>query len=178
MSNTIKFVKKGFSIAVTSTTILWSVGIGALAPLATHAAQPCQLVKKAGLNTVYYYGSDMKRHTFINSTTYFSWYSDFSGVVTISDTELGEMPLGGNITLRPGTKLVKITTDPKTYAVEPGGVLRWIQTEAIATTLYGANVWGRVVDLEDVYFAGNYTVGTPISANTYPSGTLIKSATG
>ena len=178
MNNTLKFVKKGVSIAVTSTTILWSVGIGTLAPLATHAAQPGQLIKKADLNTVYYLGSDSKRYVFPNPTTYFSWYSDFSGVVTVSSSELESYQLGGNVTIRPGTKLVKITTDARTYAVEPGGQLRHIATLDIATTLYGANVWKMVVDVPD-YFFTNYKASTnPISTNTYPTATLIKSATG
>ncbi|KKU48972.1 hypothetical protein A3E96_04695 [Candidatus Uhrbacteria bacterium RIFCSPHIGHO2_12_FULL_46_13] len=178
MNNTLKFVKKGVSIAVTSTTILWSVGIGTLAPLATHAAQPGQLIKGPTSSTVYYLGSDSKRYVFPNPTTYFSWYSDFSGVVTVSQSELESYSLGGNVTIRPGTKLVKITTDPKTYAVEPGGQLRHITSEAIATTLYGANVWGMVVDVPD-YFFTNYKASTsPISTNTYPTGTLVKSATG
>src|SRR3990167_9555266 len=100
MNNTLKFVKKGVSIAVTSTTILWSVGIGTLAPLATHAAQPGQLIKIPTLSTVYYLGSDSKRYSFPNPTTYFSWYPDFSGVVTVSQSELESFaPAFANVTI-------------------------------------------------------------------------------
>lgn len=180
MSNTLSVLKKGVSIAVTTSTIVWSVGIGALAPLATHAAQPGQLIKKAGLSTVYYLGSDLKRYVFPTAAVYFSWYQDFSGVVTVSDSELSSYPLSGrNITMRPGTKLVKIGTIADTYAVEPGGLLRKIANESIATTLYGPNVWSRVQVVADESF-GDYKqgqVGTPISTNVYPSGALIKSAT-
>ena len=70
-----------------------------------------------------------KRYVFPNEATYKSWYSDFSGVVTISADELASYPLAANVVVRPGTKLVKITTDPKVYAVEANGVLRWVQTE-------------------------------------------------
>lgn len=176
MSNTLKFVKKGISIAVTSTTILWSVGISALTPVATHAATPGQLIKMSGNAAVYYLGNDNKRYVFPNSTTYFTWYKDFSGVVTVSASELQSYQIGGNVTMRAGTKLAKITTDPKVYALEPGGKLRWVQTEAIAKALWGDNWAKAVVDVPDAFFV-NYTVGTPLSTNTYPTGALIKSAT-
>lgn len=175
MTNKIKFLKKGVSIAVTSATILWSVGISAFVPMATHAATAGQLIKMAGNPAVYYLGSDSKRYVFPNSTTYFTWYADFSGVVTISSSELQSYAIGGNVTMRSGTKLAKITTDPKVYAVEPGGKLRWIETEAIAKTLFGDNWAQRVVDVPDAFFV-NYTVGTSINTNSYPTGTLIKSA--
>jgi hypothetical protein len=96
---------------------------------------------------VYYLGDDGKRYVFPNESTYKSWYSDFSGVVTVSSDELASYPLGANVVVRPGTKLVKITTDPKVYTVEPNGSLRWIQTEADATALYGANWAQRVMKL-------------------------------
>lgn len=175
MSNTLKIVKKGVSIAVTSTTILWSIGLSALTPVATHAATPGQLIKMSGNAAVYYLGNDNKRYVFPNSTTYFTWYKDFSGVVTVSASELQSYMIGGNVTMRAGTKLAKITTDPKVYAVEPGGKLRWVQTEAIAKTLWGDNWAKMVVDVPDAFFV-NYTVGSSISTNTYPTGAIIKSA--
>ncbi|HQB26714.1 MAG TPA: hypothetical protein PLP70_02560, partial [bacterium] len=116
------------------------------------AAQPGSLIKMNGLSSVYYLGADGKRYVFPNQTTYFSWYKDFSGVVTISQSELESYPLGSNITMRPGTYLVKITTNPKVYAVEPGGLLRAIPDEASAKALYGDNWAKRVVDVPDAFF--------------------------
>ncbi|MEK7115787.1 MAG: hypothetical protein AAB879_00140, partial [Patescibacteria group bacterium] len=72
---------------------------------------------KGSTDAVYYYGQNGKRFVFPNSKTYFSWYTDFSTVKTISSDELATIPIGGNVTYRPGVKLVKITTDPKVYAV-------------------------------------------------------------
>lgn len=175
MSNAYNTAKKAVSIAVTATTILWSVGVASLAPLATKAATPGQLIKMAGNPAVYYLGSDNKRYVFPNSTTFFTWYPNFSGVVTVSASELQSYAIGGNVTMRPGTKLAKITTDPKVYAVEPGGSLRWVTTEAIAQTLWGANWAKAVVDVPDAFFV-NYKVGSSITGNTYPTGSLIKSA--
>jgi len=139
------------------------------------AAQAGDLIKKDGLSAVYYLGDDGKRYVFPNESTYKSWYSDFSGVVTVSSDELASYPLGANVVVRPGTKLVKITTDPKVYTVEPNGSLRWIQTEADATALYGANWAQRVIDVSDAFFT-NYVIGTPLASNQTPVGSLVKKA--
>ncbi len=120
-------------------------------------------VIKASQPAVYYYGADSKRYVFPNEKTYQTWYADFKSVKTVADSELASIAIGGNITYRPGIKMVKITTDPKVYAVSSGGVLRWITSEAVARSLYGAN-WNRLIeDLPDEFFT-NYTVGQPINS--------------
>jgi Divergent InlB B-repeat domain len=117
---------------------------------------------KGSLPAVYYCGADGKRYVFVNDKAYFSWYPDFSTVITLSDADLANIPLGGNITYRPGTRLVKIQSDPKVYAVARGGILRWVSTEAIAAHLYGAN-WAKMVDdIPDSFFV-NYTIGVSIT---------------
>lgn len=139
------------------------------------AAQAGDLIKMDGLSSIYYLGNDGKRYVFPSESVYFSWYSDFSGVVTIPASELQSYPLGANVTMRPGTKLVKITTDPSVYAVTPNGVLRKIQSESDAITLYGTNWSKMVVDVADAFFT-NYTIGTPLTSGQYPAGTLLKNA--
>jgi hypothetical protein len=139
------------------------------------AASAGDLIKMDGLSSVYYLGSDGKRYVFPNEATYKSWHADFSGVVTISATELQSYPLGGNVTMRPGTKLVKITTDPSVYAVEPNGMLRKIQSEAQASALYGTSWSKRVVDVADSFFT-NYTIGSVLADGSVPAGSLVKNA--
>ncbi len=164
--------KKLFSGFVSLTTIAWSVGIGSLAlPSMASAATPGDLIK-ASTPAVYYFAADGKRYVFPNEKTYFSWYMDFSSVRTISDSELASYAIGGNVTIRPGTKLVKITTDPKVYAVSPNGTLHWVESEAIAIALYGSSWASRVVDVPDGFFV-NYTVGASISSAIHPDGTVI-----
>lgn len=168
-------IKKAFSTFVTLTTVLWSVGAGALAfPNVASAAtlSAGDLIKASG-PAVYYYAGDGKRYVFPNEKTYMSWFVGFSSVKTITDAELAAVMIGGNVTERPGTKLVKITTDPKTYAVTKGGVLHWIQSEAIAKALYGDNWAQRVIDVSDAFFV-NYTVGSSVSTNVHPDGQLIQ----
>jgi len=168
-------IKKGFTVSVVVTTILWAVGLAAFMPFgASAAAMEGDLIKMDGLSSVYYYAGG-ERYVFPNEKTYFSWYSDFSGVKTISQAELEAIPLGDNVVIRPGTKLVKITTDPKVYAVGPSGVLHHVDSEARATTLYGANWAQRVVDVPDAFFT-NYEIGTAISSDVHPEGSLVKYA--
>jgi len=117
---------------------------------------------KASLPAVYYCGADGKRYVFVNDHAFFSWYEDFFGVQTISDADLAKIPLGGNVTYRPGERLIKIQSDPKVYAVSRGGILRWVTTEAAAIRLYGAN-WNKLIDdIPDSFFV-NYRVGAPIA---------------
>ena len=72
-------------------------------------------------------------------------------------------------------KLIKITTDPKVYAVTKNGGLRWITSETIARQLYGDNWTSHVVDVDDSYFV-NYRIDSPVySQSDYPV-TAIKNA--
>jgi len=138
------------------------------------AASAGDLIKMDGLSSVYYLGADGKRYVFPNEQTYFSWYSDFSSVVTISQSELESYSLGKNVTIRPGTKLVKITTDPKVYTVTPGGKLLWVPSEEVAVALYGENWASRVIDVPDAFFTNYDVEAGQASATALPAGTLAK----
>jgi Big-like domain-containing protein len=132
---------------------------------------------QASSNSVYYYANDGKRYVFPNERVYSSWYDDFSAVQTITDEELAKMPIGGNVTYKPGSKMVKITTDPKVYAIDQNGTLRWIETETLAIDLYGSNWAGLIEDVADVFFT-DYQVGDSIkNANEYNPQNLIDSLT-
>lgn len=129
-------------------------------PQVTHAA-PANTVIKGSASTLYWYASNGKRYVFPNNKTYYSWFPGFSNVVTVNDWELAQIPVGGNVTYRPGYKLVKIDSDPKVYAVDRYGVLRWVTSEYMAATLYGPYWNTKVEDIPVVFFT-NYTVGNPI----------------
>jgi len=146
-----------------------------VAPSASASASAGDLIKMDGLSSVYYLGDDGKRYVFPNEATYFSWYSDWSGVVTVPASELQTYAIGGNVVMRAGTKLVKITTDPSVYAVETNGTLRKISSEAQATALYGTSWSQRVIDVPDAFFF-NYTIGAELADGELPVGTLVKNA--
>ncbi len=112
---------------------------------------------------VYYFANDGKRYVFPNEKVYFTWYGDFSQVKVIPQDQMSLLPIGGNVTYRPGTKLVKFQTDPKTYLVAKGGVLQWVQSETVARDLFGEN-WNQHVDDISEAFYVNYTFGQPIGS--------------
>jgi len=125
------------------------------------------LIKGSG-DSVYHYGSDGKRYVFPNFKTYQSWYgNDFSKVVIITDTQLAAIPIGGNVTYKPGAKLIKITSDPKVYFVDQNQNLKAIKTEAIAIILFGAD-WASIVEDVPVAFFVNYNVGEDIEEPKLP----------
>lgn len=169
-------LRKVFTSAVMMVTVLSLSVVAAPAK----AASAGDLVKVDGASAVYYLGDDMRLYVFPNEDVYFSWYNDFSSVVTISATELNSYGVPkANITMRPGTKLVKrpVPTAPEVYAVEPGGMLRWIDSEATAKTLYGDDWAKRVVDVTDAFFT-NYLADDAktdkVTGNSYPAGSLVK----
>ena len=166
MTDSLNMGKRAFTVAVAAATILWSVGISSfVAPMTAHAASAGSLIKGTTLSTLYYYGSDGSRYAFPNEKTYFSWYSDFSSVETISDSALAAIPLAGNVVYRAGSRWIKIQSDPKTYVVTPEGQIRWIESESVASGLAGSD-WNTMIDdVADTFFV-DYTVGTSLTSAT------------
>ncbi|MBP9827543.1 hypothetical protein KBC55_00105 [Patescibacteria group bacterium] len=130
------------------------------------------LVKSGNSSAVYFIGEDGKRHAFPIGGIFTSWDYSFDDVITISAEQMASYMIGKNVTVRPGTWLVKLQTDPKTYAVEPGGVLRWVQTEAHARDLFGDDWNKQIFDVSDAFWR-NYTLGEPLEAGEVPAGMWI-----
>jgi len=160
---------------------LGSAGSPALPPLVTQFQSNLQNLQNQGIavhslvklpddknaatqydSAVYYIGADGKRHAFPNDKVYFTWYMDFSGVQIVNDPQLASIPLGANVTYKPGKKMVKFTTDAKVYVVAKGGVLRWVTTETAAVALYGSNWNTKIDDINDAFYA-NYTFGNNVT---------------
>jgi len=112
-------------------------------------------------SSVYYYGPDCKRHAFPNSRIYFTWFKDFSNIKLVTPSELAAIPLGKNVTYRPGIRLVKFPSVPKVYTVSRGGILRWIASESVAAKLYGTDWNTKVHDLSEAFFS-DYKFGDDI----------------
>jgi len=150
---------------IRAAVVMGTLALTAL-PLASNAAVtsifgPGDLIKGSG-DTVYYFGTDGRRYVFPNSKTYFTWFEDFSKVKQIPDGLLSTISLARyNVTYRPGKKMVKITTDPKVYVIDQGGILRHVGSEQLAQTLYGLAWKNQIDDIPDAFFI-NYKVGTPI----------------
>ncbi len=130
-------------------------------------AQLVRLIRLAGDQAVYYQAVNGWRYVFPNDKIYFSWFSDFSQVVTIGTEEFGNILIGGTVKYKPNSRLVKITTDPKVYWVDKFGTLRHIASETLANQLFGAEWAKKIDDLADSFFAG-YEIGEPITSAVLP----------
>ncbi|MBU1131271.1 hypothetical protein KJ840_04010 [Patescibacteria group bacterium] len=149
----------------------------------TTTAPPGSLIKTSASTAVYYLGHDGKRYTFPDDKVYYTWYNDFNDVITVSIAQMISFTLGGNVTVRQGTKLVQFVTydyngnmivdDPHIYAVKPGEAIHWIETAETAASLYGSN-WEQKINPVPNYLFGNYAVGDSISEATYPTGSVVK----
>lgn len=132
-----------------------------LAPVSASAWTSGALIKGTKPD-VYYVTNTGKKLAFPDEQTYFSWYSDFNTVQKVSDATINQMPLAGYATIRPGTKLVKVKSIAKVYAVNRGEILRWVKTEAVARALYG-DAWNRnIITLPTAQFQ-NYRFGEDIT---------------
>ncbi|MBI5793585.1 hypothetical protein HZA87_00655, partial [Candidatus Uhrbacteria bacterium] len=161
MSNSLR-LKKVLTIAVAGATILWTAGLAAFVPTQAKAAEYGDLIMGETLSTVYYYGSDGQRYSFPNEKTYFSWYEDFDDVVQISDEDLADITLAGNIVARPGSHWIKIQSDEKVYAVSTDGSIHWVESEDVAEGLAGSDWNTNIDDVPDVFFV-DYTVGDSLT---------------
>lgn len=145
------------------------------AGLPAFAAVQSGLIKGSG-SVIFYLASNERRYAFPNEQTFRTWYRDFSSVRTVSDAELNRYTYGGNVTYRPGTRLLKRRGDSRVYTVGQGGMLRWMTTQSVARALYGQN-WSRLVDeLPDARVA-DYAFGDPIrSAREVPTPAALRQA--
>jgi hypothetical protein len=136
---------------------------------------PSGTLIKGSYHFVYFLSEDGKRYIFTTSIVFASWYNEPSlatlaengpvvcpQVVQIPDELLASIPLGGNVTLRPGTTLTGLAHDPSVrYFVTRGAVLR----EMRVPSRIGATCPVRVDDLHlipDAFFP-NYTLGPPVT---------------
>ena len=179
------FLKKSFLVAMVVMTGMWGMG-GVIAPSAVKAAAAGDLIRTASSSAVYYLGSDNKKHTFSSDKVFFTWFKDFSGVKTISQSEMLTYDLGANVVIRPGTKLVQFVevkgdgtfnvADPNVYAVSVAGAISHIDSAATAAAMFGAN-WEKNIVAVPNYLFSNYTVGAGLtSSSKYLTGSLIKTA--
>ncbi len=138
----------------------------ARALVSIESVQAGDLFRGETLSAVYYMGADGFRYVFPTSGTYFTWYDDFNDVKFVADSDLPKVQIGGNISYKPGVRMIKIDSDPKTYAIDAGGTLRHVASEAVATDLYGS-AWNTMIDdMPDAYFANTYAMGSEISSSS------------
>lgn len=174
MQHVLETSKRVFSAAIAAATIAFSIGAGALvSPATAQAATAGSNFRSPELSTVYYMGYDGTRYTYPTQARWFSWYTDFSSVVTMSAADIADIDLGGNVVIRPGGPWIKITSDNKVYAVARDGMIHWIESEDVAKAFAGDDWNKRIIDEPDVFFE-DHTVGTSLMSATAYEGMLYK----
>ena len=119
---------------------------------------------KASLPMLYWYGKDCKRYPIPTTNTFLTWYplgSEKPIIRQLPDTEVVRIPIGGNVTYRPGTKNLKIASSSFKYAVSHGRVLHLISDSIVAVKIFGENWEDRVDTIPDAFLT-NYIIGKKI----------------
>jgi hypothetical protein len=120
------------------------------------------LIRTASSPAVYYCGRDGGRYVFQNEGTYFSWYENFDDVEVVTEDAMGDIPIKGSVTYKPGAYLLKLPSVSKVYAVGAGGTLHWIPSADIAKALYG-EAWAKMVrDLPESFYPA-YEIGEDVT---------------
>ncbi|MCR4278327.1 MAG: hypothetical protein NUV81_00245 [bacterium] len=129
-------------------------------PHPSSAASPTGLLIKNASSPAVYYAYDDKRFVFPNESVYKSWYDNFDDVVEVTDEDIAVLPLGGNVTYRPGS-LIKIESDPRVYTVSQTGLIHWLTSEKVAQDIYGED-WNSLVHDVPVTSFMDYDEDEPI----------------
>lgn len=181
-------MKKFLTYSVVAATIAWSMGISAVLPAAAaYSATDGDVIKVAAKDRpAVYYISGGKKYLMVNRVTYSTWASaigdtadNFTGLKAISQADFDAISTGGNITVRPGTSLIKFDDSSVVYAVGTGAKLYKLADSAAQTALYGS-ITPIIIQsgFRSNYYDNGNSVATLTSTSLYPSGTLIKASTG
>ncbi len=132
-------------------------------------------IKTATNPAVYHIGSDNKRRLFSNEVTYWTWKTgtwNTQTVETISQDEFDQINIDKNVTVRPGSRLIRFVNSSKLYAVLPDDKL------CPVSGLYSAYFRNRAVLIQDA-FETDYTKDSACeitNSSSYPDGSLIQYA--
>lgn len=121
-----------------------------------------KLMKATNSPAVYLAANDGKRYVFFGEGQYFSWFKNFNSVQNVSSAAVASMPLGGNVLYRPGSRLLKVASSPRIYAVGKDGAIHWVTSEEVVIAVFGT-YWKQQIDIIDEAALADYPVGAPIS---------------
>jgi len=161
-------MKKSLIYGLAIITLVLSLSLLANTTSVSAAYTPlaADLVKTATDPAVYYIGDDGKRHLYVNSVTFWTWYTGswsdlkYDGVSktlkTITQTDFDSLDSGSNITARPGVRLIKFQNSPKNYMVSATAQLALIPDTATAISMFGSNWATKVITIQNG-FENDYT---------------------
>ncbi|MBT3817669.1 MAG: hypothetical protein HOE80_02345 [Candidatus Magasanikbacteria bacterium] len=182
-------VKKAFTWSVVLTTILWSVGAAALAPLAVSAVETCPTLSAGDLylvdgNTaVFYVTEGMKARYFPNGQVFEAWYGVGAGsydgtIYTLTAACAGAYPQESSqagINFPPGS-LVQQPVGAGVYYVGFDNQVSLLGSADDARALFGDDWAMRIAGRIHTYHWANYNSdgATALSADVYPEGLLVR----
>jgi hypothetical protein len=117
--------------------------------------------KADGDNTVYLL-VDGEKFAFPSEKTYFTWFSSWDDVDTVSDSVLAAYDDAGMATFAPGTK-VRLAGDPKVYVVGNDGRLHWVVTETVAYSIFGS-AWNKGIVIITIQDLVTNPLGAPVES--------------
>lgn len=124
------------------------------------------MIAKSASNPEAYYIENGEKYLFPNPSVYFSWFSSFKQVETISKGRLDQKKFIGKIWYRPGWSLVKPKGSNKVYTIsQDTWNLRWIKSPQVAKNLYGSNWQTLIQDVESNIF-NYFCVGDSINKSS------------
>jgi hypothetical protein len=110
---------------------------------------------------------DGARYTVPIGINFTSWYGEdacpsCAGVMEIESPMNASIPLGGNVTLKPGSKILTIASDTNMWVVDSCATARAV-TPGVAQDIYGTDWADRLVIMPDVFFV-DYLIGEPVDS--------------
>lgn len=120
------------------------------------------LIKVANRSEIFIVKADGKKHSFVNAATFWSHYTgDWNRLYqngnvvyinTISQADFDAIKYGNNITIKPGSKLIKFLNNSQIFTVYDGNKLKLIE-DSSALTWYGSGYdWrNKVVTIQDIF---------------------------
>jgi hypothetical protein len=168
-----------YSLAIA--TIAWSLSFAFISPVSAASINNGDVIKLATSPAVYYVTGG-KKMLMPNRGVYSSWSSaigdqndKFATLRVVSDTDFGSLPFGPNMTVRPGTGLVKFTDSNDLFAIGYDNKLYKLYNENTKNVLYPN---ATIITLTESFRSNYYEYGNSVAVltanSTYPDGTLIK----
>jgi hypothetical protein len=180
MTDVINFTKQAFTWSVVAMTIVWSLGLAALAPVAASAAtcptiDAGELVKFGTAPAVYVVDEDMALHTFTNPEQLGSWGLSTADVTTVAATCINNYNNPSSMAGRGFSYgLMKPEIGATVYLLALDGAMYSIPTAEVAEQLWGAN-WGSAMRGIAPFLASNYRINTAteLSLSNLPNEIIV-----
>jgi len=136
-----------------------------------------ELFKVPNASAVYIINDNGNRLYFPNEDVFYSWYSDFSGLITIPNECVDNYPAPNKapfgVNYKPGSKLIKTAYNNIVYAVGPSSTKYKIASESVARSLYGEN-WSKLVAVvPDVFWPNYVNIGDEITSAIPHDGMIV-----